>query len=79
MSDKLFLIRFGDLWWGPDNRGYTSNLLCAGLYTEEEARAQERSCSARGGLPGDFAESLDDALKRYPVNPEMLAAIKRKF
>jgi hypothetical protein len=31
------------LWWGPDNRGYTTNINEAGRYTEERAMAQQRS------------------------------------
>jgi hypothetical protein len=28
------------LWWGPDNKGYTQNLLTAGRYTEAQVAAE---------------------------------------
>ena len=28
------------LWWGPDNRGYTTNLNQAGRYTEAQVQAE---------------------------------------
>lgn len=46
-SPKRWLIRYvdarHDLWWRASRSGYTNELLAAGLYTEEEAKAQEAS------------------------------------
>lgn len=51
MSEKLFFIRSHKhdqnnpkgnelaLWWGPDSKGYTSDLAKAGKYTEAQALA----------------------------------------
>lgn len=59
-------------YWGPERCGY-GPLLSAGLYTEEEARAQEKR---RPQV--DRAVSLAEAVGRLEsVNPEILAAIAR--
>lgn len=44
-----------EAYWRPGGGGYTSNILNAGLYTEEEAR---------GHRPEDRAIKLVDELKR---------------
>ncbi len=58
-------------YWGPNRCGYGS-LLCAGLYTEEEARKQQ---AARPQV--DRAVSLTEAIKNIgeDLNPEIVSAI----
>jgi hypothetical protein len=38
-TKKLFLIRHvpSDTYWKPDRCGYTSQVVCAGVYSKEEA------------------------------------------
>jgi hypothetical protein len=45
------------LWWGPNRQGYVCSIEEAGRYTEQEARAQERSRET------DRAVRLEDALR----------------
>lgn len=73
---KNFVIRAYGQFWGPDHCGYAS-LLCAGLYTEAEAR---QIAADRPNV--DRAVSLLDAIAETygtcaSVNPEVLAAIAR--
>lgn len=39
--DWLIWEGWNELWWGPDSKGYTRNILLAGLYTEQEAKRIE--------------------------------------
>ena len=41
--DHLIWSNEHHAWWRPEGRGYTSNVLQAGLYTEAEAKAREAS------------------------------------
>ena len=55
--ETAWLVRLGDLWWCPDRCGYASGVLYAGVYTEKEAKAIERSSDR-----GDRAVKLTDAM-----------------
>lgn len=59
----LIAVPREDLFWRPDRCGYTTQLLEAGLYTEEEAKKQERS---RPDV--DRAVSIREALAGRRIN-----------
>jgi hypothetical protein len=47
------------VFWGPDKRGYTVDLLTAGRYTKEQA---EQICASNDKYPPEqFPMTLDDA------------------
>ncbi len=70
---KTFLIfaHAYNCYWRPNRCGY-GPLLSAGLYTEADARAQEKTRPLV-----DRAQSLADALRSLhtDINPEIVAAI----
>jgi len=63
------------VWWGHNRCGYTSKLLDAGVYSEEEAARQHRCRNSDVPWPKDYVDarqhvtvdiqsmSLDEALK----------------
>lgn len=52
-----------DTWWRAHQSGYTSELVAAGVYTEEEAKSCERRRSQNAGVYEDRAIRLLDALR----------------
>ncbi len=46
------------VWWGPNRRGYVTDLAKAGVYSKEEARDQERSRDSDVAVPVPLAERL---------------------
>lgn len=70
-----WLIRTGDLYWRPRGGGYTANLLEAGVYSEEDAKLQER---VGGRDRGDTAVKLTHELSGFmPAQPGTVAALLR--
>ena len=53
----LIFFRPQELYWRARGGGYTSDVLCAGIYTRESAESQARS------RPDDEARRLIDVLK----------------
>lgn len=51
-----------DAWWAPNQCGYATSLLQAGLYTEAEAKAIEEGAN-RGGVRNEEARPLKDAIE----------------
>lgn len=55
-------------WWGPDSNGYTTDLISAGLYTEEKAKEiasrdnYRGHCSIDGKLKPEVARKLADVI-----------------
>lgn len=75
----LYVIRHGRpgtvlVYWKPNRCGYTSNVLRAGTYREEEARDIERLRP-----PLDIAVPLKDALAELvaEANPQVLLNLPR--
>lgn len=54
---KHYLVGGDEIWWREDRNGYTDELVAAGLYSEEEARAIEKLRP-----PKDRAIPLTEAL-----------------
>lgn len=50
------------VWWGPNRAGYTCNLNEAGVYTEEEALAQQSTRSTDIARP---KELIDEGSVRH--------------
>jgi len=80
----MYLILHRGLWWGPDRRGYTDNILDAGLYTEKEATS---ICSGRRDPPdtaftvGSQRQTIERAveqLARHQVNADILMGVLRE-
>ncbi|MEM1113231.1 MAG: hypothetical protein AAGI11_15070 [Pseudomonadota bacterium] len=70
-KDEPFLIIDSCGWlWRPDSAGYTASLAEAGLYTEKEARATERSTD------GDHkAISLREYVSDRRINFDVVRAL----
>lgn len=84
--DHVLYDKLHDLWWRPKSRGYTNQLLCAGLYTKEAAeRTAELSKGDTIAMPmqaaiqkmlersGNTAESI---IGEFAIVPKELAAIQ---
>ena len=52
-----------DAWWGPDQCGYFTDLMLAGLYTEATAKEIERRDNG-AGFANVLALSIEEALNR---------------
>jgi hypothetical protein len=70
---KLFLIWYApdEVWWRPNEAGYTTSVLSAGTYPEADARELVKRRS------GDEVVPLEQALREelIGVNPVVLQAI----
>lgn len=58
-----------DLYWAPNERGYTSELLRAGVYSREHAEYIQQHTRR-----GDEPRSLRDELHRLHLSPEAFSA-----
>lgn len=48
-NEAPYLVKSGDgYWWKSDRKGYTNDVLRAGIYTKAEAERIERTCRGRG-------------------------------
>lgn len=68
---KQFLIVYKDLYWRPNRNGYTTQIVDAGLYSEDEAKRQQES----GRNPRDWAVPLDEEIARLRPNLEIVQKI----
>jgi hypothetical protein len=65
-----------DLYWGKYRRGYTSDLLFAGVYSREEAAAICRTRRrAPNGRPAEEAFRLSDQLAQSYTEPGNVAEL----
>lgn len=70
MTEKYLLVDSCGYLWRPNAAGYTSNLVEAGLYSQESAESTEMSTG------GDHrAVSLQDYIKERRINTEMVQAL----
>jgi hypothetical protein len=49
----LIWSRFHDAWWKPDERGYTTDMMCAGRYHRDDADRIARVRKMNDGSPGE--------------------------
>lgn len=79
IQDSRSFIGNSPVWWGYNGSGYTSNLLKAGTYTEEESIAQHKDRITDIPWPKDYIDkhvhvevdcqhiNLKTALKGTPI------------
>lgn len=61
------------LWWGPERRGYTTNLDAAGLYYEDEARRIEGLRGTDRAVQRDIAHGVSHVVRL--VSPSRLTGL----
>lgn len=60
-----------DLWWRPDGKGYTKDLVAAGVYSKEEAQRR-----AKGRPSEDKAMSLDYVLQGLQEKTVLISLLR---
>lgn len=53
LSGWLIWSRYHNAWWKADERGYTTDMLCAGRYLKEDAVRIARVRKMEDGSPGE--------------------------
>lgn len=82
MSAWVVWSNYHQQWWCADRKGYSSNLLHAGVYNEQEAREITRLRSWEAGEPPEVAILLTQALKseaEHWTGDCVVAHVRRAF